>query len=121
MSLSRLIARCMAGQPGNSGSRKNKGVYLFSCSLSGYYPVVISGPGQSRRSPMLTFATKTLSTGANGQKADGTSPFVRAVLKKLSWLLAIQCRLDIHSRSHSSLFLFGFRHPSQHLPPFVYT
>ena len=31
---------------------------------------------------MLTFATKTLSTGANGQKADGTSPFVRAVLKK---------------------------------------
>ena len=35
---------------------------------------------------MLTFATKTLSTGANGQKADGTSPFVHrgAVLKKLS-------------------------------------
>ena len=37
---------------------------------------------------MLTFATKTLPTGANGQKADGTrtSPFVRAVLKKLSWI-----------------------------------
>ena len=33
--------------------------------------------------PMLTFATKT----GNGQKADGTSPFVSAVLKKLScWL-----------------------------------
>ena len=33
---------------------------------------------------MLTIATKTLPTGANGQKADGTSIFVRAVLKKLS-------------------------------------
>ena len=31
---------------------------------------------------MLTFATKTPSTGANGQKAEGTFPFVRAVLKK---------------------------------------
>ena len=43
-----------------------------------------SSPGQPRRSPMRTFATKTISTGANGQKADGTSPFVGAVLKKLS-------------------------------------
>ena len=38
-----------------------------------------TSPGQPRRSPMLTFATKTLPTGANGQKADGTSPSVRAV------------------------------------------
>ena len=44
-----------------------------------------TSPGQPRRSPMLNFATKTLQTGANGQNADGTSPFVSAVLKKLSW------------------------------------
>ena len=51
----------------------------------GYVTTRSSSPGQPRRSPMLTFATKTHSTGANGQKVDGTSPFVRAVLKKLSW------------------------------------
>ena len=33
---------------------------------------------------VIRAVTKKLSTGANGQKADGTSPFVRAVLKKLS-------------------------------------
>ena len=33
---------------------------------------------QRLRYPMLTFATKKLSTGANGQKEDAASPFVRA-------------------------------------------
>ena len=64
----------------------------FSCYAAGPPSVTTRstltspGPGQPRRSPMLTFATKTLLTGANGPKADppGTSPFVRAVLKKLS-------------------------------------
>ena len=36
-------------------------------------------PG-TRRCSKLNFATKTLSSGANGQKADAASPFVRAVL-----------------------------------------
>ena len=38
------------------------------------YPVVISRPTPTL--PMLIFVTKTLSTGANGQKAGGTSPLV---------------------------------------------
>ena len=39
---------------------------------------------QHLRSPMLTFATRKLSTGAQGQKEDTAPPFVSAVLIELS-------------------------------------
>ena len=39
---------------------------------------------QHLRSPMLTFATKKLSTSAQGQKEDAAPPFVSAVLIELS-------------------------------------
>ena len=39
---------------------------------------------QHLRSPILTFATKKLLTGANIQKEDAASFFVRAVLIELS-------------------------------------
>ena len=55
---------------------------------------------------MLTFATKTLSTGANGQKADAASPFVRAFCSNChghSELPPRQLRLPLGAAATGSL------------------
>ena len=65
---------------------------------------------QHLRSPTLAFATKKLSTGANGQKEDAASFFqvVRAVLIEMpvSWVLS-------PIPTESELGVSGLRSPSQ--------
>ena len=58
---------------------------------------------------MLNFATKTLSTGANGQKEDAAPPFVRAELIELS------CGVTIRLARASLIGIISWSQPVSYL------
>ena len=73
------------GDSRNDGGAGEAPPPLDSSASSGHVTSRPMSP-QYLRFPMLTFATKQLSTGANGQMEDAASVFVSAVLIELSWL-----------------------------------
>ena len=68
------------------------------------YPIARMSP-QYLRSPMLTFATKKLSTGANGQKEDAVSSFCRAVMALASMSDLADMRLPVVTVTSRDEFL----------------